>query len=89
MFLNLILLKIDLIPIVITIHNDRNGVPGPNQNNQQALPKANIALEKSLPQVIAPNKYGSQTSIETTKKTMKKIKNVLQSFIFLQIQING
>ena len=71
------------------MHNDRNGVPGPNQNNQQALPKANIALEKSLPQVITPNKYGSQTSIETTKKTMKKIKNVLQSFMFLQIQIKG
>ena len=83
------LLNSPLTPIVITIHNGKNGVPGPNQNNQQALPKANIALEKSLPQVITPNKYGSQTSIETTKKTMKKIKNVLQSFMFLQIQIKG
>ena len=50
------LLKIDLIPIVITIHNDRNGVPGPNQNNQQALPMLNIVFEKSLPQVIKPSK---------------------------------
>ena len=44
------------IPIVIMMQSGINGVPGPNQNNQQALPIPKHHLEKSLPHVITLNK---------------------------------
>lgn len=54
-----------------------NGVPGPNQNNQQAVP---TPISQALLK-INPNKYGTQTSDDNTTNTIANIIAVLQSRI--------
>ena len=89
-FLLFILLNKPLIAMVIPIQITKNGVPGPAQNNQQALPTLNIdILNGSLFQAMKPIIYGIHTSLETTKKTITKIKAVLQSLIFTHIHTQG
>jgi len=62
-----------------------NGVPGPNQNNQQAVPTPiNQALLK-----IIPNKYGTHTSEDSTVNTRTNITAVLQSLILKNTQYHG
>jgi len=52
-------------------------VPGPNQNNQQAVP---IPINQLLLN-INPNKYGTQTSDDNTKKVIPNITAVRQSLM--------
>lgn len=54
-----------------------NGVPGPNQNSQQALPIPNNQLLLS----INPNRYGTHTSLDKTRNVITNITAVLQSLI--------
>ena len=77
-----ILLNKPLIAIVKPMQITINGVPGPNQKSQQALPIENIdILNGSLAQKITPIKYGIHTSLETIKNTITNIIAVLQSLI--------
>ena len=54
-----------------------NGVPGPNQNNQQAVPTPISQLLFN----ITPNKYGTHTSDDNTMNTIANTIAVLQSLI--------
>lgn len=54
-----------------------NGVPGPNQNNQHAVP---TPISQALLKII-PNKYGTQTSDDNTTNTIANTTAVLQSRI--------
>ena len=54
-----------------------NGVPGPNQNSQQALPTPSSHLLLRM----NPNKYGTHTSLERVRNTITNITAVLQSLI--------
>lgn len=54
-----------------------NGVPGPNQNNQHAVP---TPISQALLKII-PNKYGTQTSDDNTINTIANTTAVLQSRI--------
>jgi hypothetical protein len=72
-----ILLNRLLIPIVTIIHITMNGVPGPSQNNQQAVP---IPINHVFPS-MTPNKYGTHTSLESTRNVATKIIAVLQSLM--------
>lgn len=54
-----------------------NGVPGPNQKIQQAVP---TPISQELLSII-PNKYGTHTSLDRTKKVITNIIAVLQSLM--------
>ncbi len=54
-----------------------NGVPGPNQNSQQAVPTPISQLLLN----ITPNKYGTQTSDDKARNTIPNIIAVRQSLI--------
>ena len=59
------------------IHITINGVPGPNQNNQHAVP---TPISQLLFR-ITPNRYGTHTSDDSTKNVITNIIAVLQSLI--------
>ena len=65
------------MPIVTIIHITMNGVPGPSQKSQQAVP---IPISQLLDN-ITPNKYGTQTSLDNTRNVIANITAVLQSLI--------
>ena len=71
------------------MHKSENGVPGPSQNIQQALATPNNHLDRSVPQVIKPIKYGTQTSLDTTRNTIMKMSAVCQSRILIHNHLNG
>ena len=54
-----------------------NGVPGPSQNSQQAVP---IPISHEFPS-MTPNKYGTHTSLDKTKNVATNIIAVLQSLM--------
>jgi len=54
-----------------------NGVPGPSQNSQQALPTPSSHLLSN----IIPSKYGTHTSLDKTKNVATNIIAVLQSLM--------
>ena len=54
-----------------------NGVPGPNQKIQQAVP---TPISQALFN-ITPNKYGTHTSLDRTKNVATNIIAVLQSLM--------
>ena len=84
------LLKSDLTNIVILMQITINGVPGPAQNSQHALPKDNIEiLIFILVQHIKAIKYGIHTSLLTHKNTIINIIAVRQSRMLINIHING
>lgn len=62
-----------------------NGVPGPNQNNQHAVP---TPISQAL-QKITPSKYGTHTSEDSTVNTRTNITAVLQSLILKNTQYQG
>ena len=88
-FLNLILLNNDLIKIVKLMQINKKGVPGNHQNKRQVDPTPKHHLLKSVPQVIKPKRYGTQTSHETMAQTIPNIKNVRQSLILSLSHTNG
>ena len=59
------------------MHMTINGVPGPNQNNQQAVP---TPISHALLN-ITPNMYGTHTSEDNTRNIITNITAVLQSLI--------
>lgn len=59
------------------IHITINGVPGPNQNSQHAVPTPINQLLLS----IIPNRYGTHTSLDNTKNVITNIIAVRQSLI--------
>jgi hypothetical protein len=54
-----------------------NGVPGPNQNSQQAVPTPISQLLFN----ITPNKYGTHTSEDNTRNVIANTTAVLQSLM--------
>jgi hypothetical protein len=54
-----------------------NGVPGPNQNSQQALPTPSNHLLFRM----NPNRYGTHTSLDNVRNTITNIIAVLQSLM--------
>ena len=59
------------------MHITINGVPGPNQNNQHAVP---IPVSHALCK-MNPNRYGTHTSEDNTINTITNIIAVLQSLM--------
>ena len=71
----------------MAMHNGKNGVPGPNQNNQQADPIDHMYVR--VDGTMNPIKYGTHTSELSTTNTMPKMMAVAGSFKLVHIHTNG
>jgi hypothetical protein len=71
----------------MAMHNGKNGVPGPNQNNQQADPIDHMYVR--VDGTMNPIRYGTHTSELSTTNTMPKMMAVTGSFKLVHIHTNG